>query len=492
MEEGRLDLDDDGRVVGAHDGDHPTVDLGDLAGAGHAAASRLDAWVSTTLAAWVQRHRRGLAGATAALVVLVVATTAWELRPAPPAPPAPVLAADAVLDGADLGGPRIDGTGHLAVAYLVRSSSDTDYVVRALRGPGLDPLGVQLEPGPADRVTAAAPVRVAAEALVRCADPAIVTARPSDYALVVRAAGTDGPDVVVPFTGSTTHLDVAVRDHCLLHDVPAGLTVVEARLDGTPGSTVVGASFVVRNDSGVPVTVATERRDDGDVQVDLSQPAQLAPGSSALLQSRLLVDDCGAGPLLRPVLDDPVPVLGPGYGDPAAAPGVTLRIGLGDESALASYPWPLTLDVAHDRLRAFACVRPPAVSAQLVSAVGERTAGAAWAVDAQVHVRTSGIGITLGAERFTGPAWGSGSTLVTGGPVAPGSPWSAEPAQLDGGEGVLTLHFSGPSCAAAAGSAPESLSVHVLDAAQVSYPFQLPVDATRLQRAVDLACGTPR
>jgi len=500
VDDGRLELDDDGRVLDGrvldgHELLEPrhAVDLADPAATEQLAASRADAWVSGSLLAWLGRHRRPVSAAVVSLAAVALGTAWWVSRPAPPAPAPPVSASDAVLDGSDLGGPRLDDTGDLAVAYTVRASvPGTSFEVVALTGPGLTPVDVRTGAGQVSgAVTHDADLRVEAHAVVRCDDPAIAGARASDYALQVLPTGASSgtPAVVVPFGDRTTRLDVAVRDLCLTSTLPREVSVVDAHVDPSPGSSVVSLRLVVRNNGTVPVSVATERRDDGTVEVDQSQTAVLKPGGSALLTTRMLVHDCTTQQHVGSVLDDPNPVVPNRSPDPLGLPGVTVRLTLGDQSGLASYPLPTTTTSLSKALGLATCSGRPTVAVDLESTEGTRAPDGSWYVDALLLIRTSGIGISVGREHFAGPAWGSGSTLVTGGPATPGSPWSIDPVQLDGGAGHLVVRFMGSTCASAGATAPDHLALRVIDSTRTSFPFEVALDAPRLQAAVDAACS---
>ena len=489
MDDGRLELDDDGQVLDATD----VVDLGDPSATSALAASRADAWVSGPLSGWVAGHRRGVAAGVSAALVVALGTAWWTSRPAPPPPPPPVTAIDAGLSGSDVGGARIDDAGDLAVAYAVRAGEPgTRFDVVAVAGPGLTGQAVTVTGSGGGVVTADASARVDALATVRCDDPTIASARAADYGLLVRpvgAAPSQAP-TLVRFDGSTTRLDVAVRDHCLATALPRQVSVVESHLDPSTGSSVVILKVVVRNSGQLPVTLSTQRRVDAGIEVDQSQTATVAPGGTALLQTRVLVRDCSTLPRVGSVLDDPNPVLPQGYADPFSLPGITVQLSLGGQTALASYPMPTTVPRLRAALDAAACSGRPTVTADLVSAAGARAPDGSWYVDGTVRVRTSGIGISIGREHFAGPAWGSGSTLVTGGPVTPGSPWSVAPVQLDGGAGNLVVRFTGNGCDVSGGAAPDHLALRVVDAARTAFPFEVPLDATMLQRAVVAACSS--
>jgi hypothetical protein len=488
VDDGRLELDDDGQVLDAVDG--AVVDLGDPDATEAIAASRADAWVSGTAAGWVARHRSLATAGTSTLVVVALGAAWWASRPPPPPPPPLVTATDAGVSSSEPGGARIDDAGDLAVAYGVRAGKPGARLeVLALAGPGLTSGAVDATGASGTAVTADSLTRVETHAAVRCDDPAIAAARPGDYGLLVRPQGTGQAPTLVPFGSATTRLDVAVRDHCLASAVPRQVSVVEARLDPASGS-VMTLRLVLRNSGRVPVTIATERRVDAGVEVDQSQTATLVGGGTTVLQTRLLVHDCTTTPRIGSVLEDPGPVPTQGYSDPSSQPGITVDLTLGGQTVPVSYPLPTSVSALEKALGAAACAGRPTVATELVSASGTRVADGSLAVDATLQVRTSGIGVSIGREHFAGPAWGSGSTLVTGGPVTPDSRWSVTPVQLDGGAGHLVLRFTGSSCDLYGGAAPDRLALRVVDATRTAFPFEVPLDAGMLQRAVIAACST--
>jgi hypothetical protein len=186
----------------------------------------------------------------------------------------------------------------------------------------------------------------------------------------------------------------------------------------------------------------------------------------------------------------PNPVTGQGYSDPSSLSGVTLRVGLGAQTGLFSYPTGGTVVQASRALAQAACAGRPEVAASLVDVAATRAADGGWIVQGRLRVRTSGIGVTVGEEHFTGPAYGEGSSLQTPFSVATGLRWGLAPARLDGGAGQLPVSFSGSSCPASAGDLPDRLPVRVTTATQGVYPFTVPLDVRALRAAVATACAS--
>ena len=171
-DEDRLELDDDGHVVGSSH----VVDLMDPTATETLHGSRAEELVDRHVSPWLQRHRTPvIAGVVAALVVGLGAAW-WSHRPPYVEPPLPIAIENAILDGRDLGGPRIRDDGLLLVAVAVRSTdARTTFDVLDLVGPGLATTGVTVD-GPATPDRSA---RVQARAVVQCSTPALLGAKPS-------------------------------------------------------------------------------------------------------------------------------------------------------------------------------------------------------------------------------------------------------------------------------------------------------------------------
>jgi hypothetical protein len=244
----------------------------------------------------------------------------------------------------------------------------------------------------------------------------------------------------------------------------------------------------VHNDAEVPLSVTTQRTPSTTIETDLSPTVAIAPHSAATVTTRMLVHDCSATPVPSALTELPRPVFGPGYAVPQAMSGVTVRLGLGSEWTLASYALPWTVEQLAGRLSA-ACADAPTVSARLLDVAGSRSIDGSWLVTGTYDVRTSGVGVTLGREHFTGPPAGEGSTLATTDSLVPGVRWVLAPTQLDGGAGRIPVTFSGISCDDRDRGIPTSMALRVTTADRAVHPFELPLDAARLRAAVDAACA---
>jgi hypothetical protein len=488
-DDGRLELDDTGGVVDSSGASGVgVIDLADLGATDVIASAPLDAWTTTRLGRFARRHRLAVA-VVAALATTALVTT--SLRSSPPPPPVPVTVltfVDAPVQGADLGGPRVDADQRLSVAFVATASPAIDRVqVLSLVGPGLSPLGVEagsvvIEGGTHSYLQLGG--------AITCDDPAIASATPSSYGVAVRHAetGGDAEQTVLPFSTSTTALDTAVRDACLATSLPTALTVTGSTLSGARGTSVADLTVAVRNDAALPMTVASERTSGRAVDVDQS-PAVLVPAhGTATVYTRVLVHDCSTTPR-PPRLDDLAnPVSPQGYADPASLAGVTLRIGVGTSTRLASYALTVPTNVLGAQLAASACAGVPTLTARVIGATGTVAPSGGWTVTARLDVLTSGIGVIVGREHFEGAPDGLGSVLGSASSPAPGVGWVLTPAQLDGGAGAVPVVYSGTSCLDALSGVPTSLDVRIRTAEGGVYPFELRLDPAPLQAAAARGC----
>ena len=403
-DEGRLELDEDGRLLDG--GGVPVVDLVDLDdpdAVEELAPSRVRPWLDENVAPWARAHRRALIALGTVAAVVLTSTIVWQTRPPYVPPVVPLELENAILDGNDLGGPEIAG-GVLSVAYAARALTAGDRVeVLALTGPGL------VDSRGGGSVTSAERSRLVLGATIDCRDPALTTATPSSYGLAVRRTSAEGDvlETTTPFGPVTTELDLAVLAHCVAELAPAHIVIESARADSQPGQPTAAMSLLVRNTGPVPLTVATERRPTTGIEIDLSPTVTIAAGGAASISTRALVHDCLATPSLSSLdeLPNPVPWAA------RSAPGIALQVGLGTATTLASYPLVgsgLGRDLADG-----ACSAAPPVSAELTSVEGSRSAEGSWEVSGVYQLRSTGVRLRVGREHFDGPPAGEGSILTT-------------------------------------------------------------------------------
>ena len=494
-DEGRLELDDDGRVVDAS-GVAGAVDLADPDATVVIAPTRAHDVLATSVSPWLRRHRRPVAAAAVATLGVALTTAWWTHRPPDVAPVVPIAIEDAVLDGRDLGGPSIRDDGLLSIAYSVRSTDpSTSFEVLGVTGPGLAPAGPPQGISPTSPTStpaaSTAAIRVQTQSVIQCSDPVVEGATRSSYALEVRRRDATGAESMlsVPFGADVNDLSVAVHDYCLTHYAVPALSIIDSAIRFSAGTSEASLELIVRNTSNLAVTVATIRGDDGDIEIDLSPSVTIAPQRSAVVSSRLLVRDCSARPRPAALVDLPNPVIGAGYGDPDVLPGLTLNVSSAGRTMLASYALGRSLADVRSLLTHAACAAAPTFQAHLTKVSGTLGLDGSWTVSGTYLVRTSGIGVSLGSEHFDGPPWGAGSVLASGDRA--GTPWALAPSSLDGGDGHLPLRFSGPSCADAIAEAPDTIPVRITTADHEVYPFQVTVDRAELGKALATACPTP-
>jgi hypothetical protein len=282
-------------------------------------------------------------------------------------------------------------------------------------------------------------------------------------------------------------LDVAVRDACLATELSPRLSVVSAELTGSTGSPLVGLVLGMRNDSDLAMTVTTMRTANTTIESDESSAVLIAPHSSATVTTHLLVHDCALStvPTLSD-LSDPVSTLGTSLG---TRTGLTFRVGLGAQSRVTSYPLPWSARELRAKIEATACAGRPTYRAHLLDVQGSATPDGGWVVTGTFDAVTTGIGISLEREHFTGPAQEQGSQLAATDALAPNVAWALTPAQLDGGAGRLPVVWRGTGCDERDLDVPTSLPVWVTAADRYVYPFEWQLEPAQLLRAVRAACA---
>ncbi|MFC6239490.1 hypothetical protein [Longivirga aurantiaca] len=491
-DDGRLEIDEHGRVVDAAGGPvaGTVLDLADPEAAEELRPNPVQRWVDTRAAPFVARHRAGVRVTSVVAVVALAATAWWTSRP-PYVPPTFDLAlANAVLEGNSIGGPEISPDGQLSVAFVARGRTPGETVsITGLRGPALRDVAATGAP-----VTSEVEERVGITARVDCTDPSLLTAGASSYALEAAGSqvGGDPEAGTVPLategTRPVTSLDKAITDWCLASLAPAAVTIGSVRATAVPGTPLADLSVEVANTSPQTLTLRTARHPGAGVEVDLSPAVVVRPGEFGLLATRVLVHDCTEQPALTP--------LGalPNASGPDGAGGLTLEVGLGGRARVASYPVAGAESLA--RTLATACTGATGVTAG-IDDVGPPTfgAGGSWEMPALVSARSDGIGITFGREHFTGGESGVDSVLTSesstvGGPgPATGDRWAFGPARIDGGAGRMLVPVRGGSCAGVQTASPQWMAVRVLMPDRSVHPYEVPVDDLALLQSVARACG---
>jgi hypothetical protein len=470
---GRLELDDDGRVVGSLE---DPVDLADAPEPG----PREPGPIARTVGPHVHRHRRALLAATAAVTAGALALGWWTGRPPERAPVLALDLTNAVLEGNSIGGPEVSPDGLLRVAFVAQAPAGMRTVVTGLTGPGLGPSVVEAPPvGDGDRV------RIEVTAPVACADPALRVATPTDYGLEVTTTTESGASaqgrvpltLTVPGARAVTRLNLAVADWCLTR---ADVQVLQVTATPVPGVPLADLAVRVRNTGAVPVLAATERSSGEDLDVDLSPDAAVDPGAESVLTTRVVVHDCATEPRLSDLASLPNAT--------GAGTGLTLVLRSGGTYTLRSVAVPDAAALGR-RLSAALCSDAPRTTATVLDVRRTATTPGSWRLRATIEVRTEGIGVRVGRETFVGPAAGAGSFLGIVDDSTPDSPWDAAPARLDGGAGRLQVELPGGSCRDLDELRPGSLPMRVLTADGRIFPVEVALDDVRLVRAAYAGCA---
>ena len=239
-DDGRLEIDEHGRVVDAAGGPVPgtLLDLADPEAAEELRPNPVQRWVDTRAAPYVSRHRTGLRVTSAVAIAGLAATAWWTSRPPYVPPTFDVALANAVLEGNSIGGPEISPAGQLSVAFVARGRTPGETVsITGLRGPGLRDVTATGAP-----VTSDVEQRVGITARVDCTDPSLQTAGATSYTLAAAGSqtGADPEAGTVPLAtaGSRpiTSLDKAITDWGLAALAPAAVTNGTWRATAVPGT----------------------------------------------------------------------------------------------------------------------------------------------------------------------------------------------------------------------------------------------------------------
>jgi len=477
----RLELDEDGRVVDPAGGTR-VLDLADPAAAEDLSRTALDRWVETAAAPFLARHRAAVR-AVAAVVAVSAALGLWvATRPPYVAPTVGVDLANAVLDGNSIGGPEISADGILSVAFTAQAlTPGEDVDILGLTGPGLEPAAVVGDVGEGELG------RLELAARVRCDDAALASAAPSSYALAARATSSTGDSVagVVPLASAgsrpVTRLDRAIGDWCLGQIAPTAVELAGITVTPVPGTTLADIGLDVRNASALPLTLRTERREGGAVDVDLSPGVPLEPGRTGSLATRINVHDCSAAPALDDLSVLPNPTSSQGS-------GITIGLALGERARVVSYPLPDAAAVTA-QLRAAVCTVDPRLSLRVLDVEAARPGTVTWAASAVLALRSDGKGISLGRERFAGGATDAGTLPVLGGEAEGG--WAVPPVRLDGGAGRLAVGYGGGSCLGVAQEEPQPVAVRVTMPDGTVVPYEVVIDDASILKAAHAVCGIP-
>ena len=366
MHEGRLELDDDGRVL-----DAPSAPV--------------------DLVADPPPARRRLPRATGpAVLVALVALAAWmSLRPEP----APAVAAEVAAVGLV---PAVDIDGPVVALYRVEpAAARTTVQVQGLVGPGIRASSAYAEP-------AGRGLRVAVVPDCSALPPA-----GSAYGLGLTVTGPGGATArgAVP-TAGTVDWAAAIAERCWRRTASAGLTLAGVTAEPDLARGIVRVSATLRN--GTSDLLAVSALDVADVStLEMAPVSSLAAASRAAVESRV-TGRCGTA--------GSPPSLSWAVGPAGAPPRLTVTT-------------PLSREQQRTIARAMGvlCSSPPTTSVAVVSAAPAPAAATATgergaAVDLRLRVTSGAVLVALGDDPSgaTADARRAFSYAVLQGPVRDG------------------------------------------------------------------------
>jgi hypothetical protein len=275
ISDGRLDLDDAGRVV--DDAVGPTSDVVD----GGLDGGRTDLFVS-----WVRAHPVIATAAAAAAVAALAAGGVLTLRPGPVAPlssvsvtPVPVAQVLAVRD-------RVGRVGVVTIAYDVAPAPHgSTFSVRGVEGAAIRASSARVV------TTSRTGQRVLVTAVPDCTDAHSFDGVATDYHLLVTRTDPDGRSATGAADAPGTVLADEVRRTCWarLGSTALASTVIATRVDQHLRQLVL--SVRMTNTSGRAVRLSAV--DIADVStIDPADSAVIQDGSSAVLHVRLPAAVC--------------------------------------------------------------------------------------------------------------------------------------------------------------------------------------------------------
>jgi hypothetical protein len=386
-----------------------------------------------------------------------------------------VEASEGTLAGADAGGVSVSADGQaLSVAYRLRSSDPSrPYRILGLAGPGLRP--DRSQPAVAPLATIGGEwQRVPFHARLSCHDASLAGASAASYGLVVQSASPLEALQTVPLGEGLPTLSTTVRRACLAQLIPA-LRVDYEVIRGQGGSPQSALELVVQNRSTVPLSVATVRRDAGDVQVDLSPVVPIPAGEAEVVSTRLLVQDCARPPTFPALASAPAPVRLDPHRDDA---GIALSVALGDVSQVASYALDSPRAMLSREIAEGACTGTPAVRATVADAQLAPAGYGRWRADLALDLATDGTSIVVGTQQYEGPPWGGGSVVTTD-TVEPATGWVPTTARVDSASGRLRLVVMLPACRDPL--TRTTVGLLVTGRRGQTYPFQAPIDLSEVR-----------
>jgi hypothetical protein len=401
--DGRLDLDDLGRVIDGADSldDAYDNDPDVLEGAqGLTLRERLD---DAGVTPWLRRHRAALA--SVAVVAVAVGALAWVRHD--PRPPDDGLAHVGIAEGITDGqfGQLVGvAPGVLSATYtLVRQRPGDDVAIVGFIGPGI-------------RAASAAPVDTAAKddaradfsvtAVLGCQDPKAVGASEDDYRLLVRRTDSYGRTVQTaePLPSSPqARWDFQVGSECLRQSTVEWLTLDDVRVSADPRALTLSLALKVTNRMGVDVELSVQSYPGGSVRAE-PMTAALPSGASTSFTVVERIQDCGG-----PTLDWVVRPENEQFGYSENDRGVSAQLvasGINPNAAMTqhAFTWSNAVrDRVHSLLTSMCATRPSyrtrVVSSTLAPSQVQQDAIAAMGGDTGTKVLRTVLDVTTTADR---------------------------------------------------------------------------------------------
>jgi hypothetical protein len=345
MSESRLELDDDGRVVG-----------------GDGAVQPLDLVLAAEQSGRVRLPRRTGAIALGALALLALWFT---LRPAPP----PAVAA--TVSGVGLFPAVRDGDPLVALYRVAPPDGSGTVEVFGLVGPGVRASSTHADPDGRGTRIAVVP---------DCLDPA----PPGSFSLAVRVSSPAGTatEGLLPLTDPGIDWAAAIEDRCWTESTRAGISLVGLRASADISRGLVRISATLRNDTARDLAISAV--DVADVATLEAAPASTLSATASTTAAARVTARCGTA---------------------SSPPSLSWAVGPAGETPRLTLMTPLAAPERRSIAQSMAvlCSSPPPTSVHLVSATAVPSSGidaalGGAAIDLRFRVSTGGVLVGLGDD----------------------------------------------------------------------------------------------
>lgn len=345
MSDSRLELDDDGRVVG---GDHAVAPV-DLVQAAEPSA----------------RVRIPRGSGVVALGALVLLAAWFALRPAP----APVLAA--TVSGVGLSPVLTDGDPLVALYRVAPAEPSSTVEVLGLVGPGVRASSARADPDGRGTRIAVVPDCLASSPVGSFS-----------IALRVRSSAGASTEGLLPLTDPAIDWAAAIENRCWTESTRAGISLVGLSASPDISRGLVRVSATLRNGTARDLVISAV--DVADVATLEAAPASTLAASATTTASARLTGRCGTA------------------GSPTS---LSWAVGPEGGSPLLTLTTPLSPDERRSITQAMAvlCSSPPPTAVELVSAAAARPGAidvgiGGAAIDLRFRVSTGGVLVGLGDD----------------------------------------------------------------------------------------------